>query len=117
MRHAVKGRKLASDASHQKAMMKNLVRSLMDKQKITTTLARAKEVRSDAEKVITLGKKGTLSARRQAIKVLGNKELTHKVFTEYAERFKDRPGGYTRIIKAGYRKGDNAPIAILELVD
>ena len=116
MRHAVRGRKLASDSSHQKAMMNNMVRSLLDKEKITTTVTRAKELRSDAERVITLGKKGTLSARRQAIKVLGDKDLTHKVFSDLAERYKDRPGGYTRIIKTGYRKGDNAPTAIIELV-
>lgn len=117
MRHAVKGRKLGTDASHRKAILKNLVYSLMDKQKITTTLAKAKEVRPYAEKMITLGKKGSLSARRQALKVLGDKDITHKVFTEYAERYKDRAGGYTRIIKAGYRKGDSAPVAIIELVD
>lgn len=116
MRHAVKGRKLASDASHQKAMLNNMVRSLMEKEKITITLTRAKEVRPRAEKVITLGKKGTLSSRRQAIKVVGSKDLVHKVFTDYAERYKDRKGGYTRITKTGYRKGDNAPMAVIELV-
>ena len=88
----------------------------MDKQKISTTLAKAKEMKPAAEKLITLGKKGSLEKRRKAIQIIGDKDLVHKVFTEYAEKYKDRPGGYTRIIKIGYRKGDRAPLAIIELV-
>mgnify|MGYP002579310808 FL=1 len=118
MRHYKKGRKLGTDASHTKAMKKNLAVALFTNDRIKTTVTRAKEVRGTVERIITWAKKGDLHSRRLAIAALGDKELVREVF-EKAEQgmWADRNGGYTRILKLGPRKGDNAPMAILELVE
>jgi large subunit ribosomal protein L17 len=97
--------------------MRNMVTSLLDHERIETTDAKAKELRGLADRMITLGKRGDLHARRQALSVIRSKEVTAKVFDELAERFRDRPGGYTRVIKLGNRVGDAAPISIIELVE
>ena len=117
MRHLKAGRKLGRTSAHRKALFRNLVGALILRERISTTLAKAKELRGKVEKTITLGKKGTLHARRQAFKLAPQKETVQKVFGPLAERFAKRPGGYTRIIKIGPRKGDNAPMAFIELVD
>jgi large subunit ribosomal protein L17 len=117
MRHLKAGRKLGRTSAHRKALFRNLVGSLIQRERISTTLAKAKELRGKVEKTITLGKKGTLHARRQAFKLAPQKETVQKVFGPLAERYAKRPGGYTRIIKIGPRKGDNAPMAFIELVD
>ncbi len=117
MRHRKGGRKLNRSSSHRKALMRNMVTSLLDHERIETTDAKAKELRSNAEKMITLGKRGDLHARRQALSVIRSKEVTAKLFDELAERFRDRPGGYTRVIKVGNRVGDAAPVSIIELVE
>ncbi len=117
MRHLKKGRKLGSDASHTKAILKSLAIALFTNERIKTTEARAKEVRSLVDKVITWGKKGDVHSRRLALAALGDKELVQKIFTDIAPRFEGRDGGYTRILKLGPRKGDAAPMVILELVD
>ncbi|MBN2283958.1 MAG: 50S ribosomal protein L17 [Deltaproteobacteria bacterium] len=116
MRHRKAGRKLGRTSSHRKAMLRNMVTSLLRHDKIVTTDAKAKELRSVAEKMITLGKRGTLHARRQALAFIRDRSVTERVFDELASRYNERPGGYTRIIKAGYRVGDNAPMSIIELV-
>ena len=118
MRHYKKGRKLGTDASHTKAIKKNLAVALFTTDRIKTTVVRAKEVRGDIDRIITWAKKGDLHSRRLAIAALGDKELVREVF-EKAEQgmWEDRNGGYTRILKLGPRKGDNAPMAILELVE
>ena len=117
MRHRMKGRKLNRTAEHRKALFMNLSKALIKHEQITTTLPKAKELRGVVDKLITLGKKGGLSNRRLAIARLQDKELVEKIFSELAERYKDRDGGYTRVLKAGYRPGDDAPMAIIELVD
>ena len=117
MRHKISGRKLGRNSSHRKAMMRNMVTSLLDHEKITTTDARAKELRKLAEKMITLGKRGTLHARRQALQVIMDKNIVAKLFDRLAPRYADRPGGYTRIVKLGYRQGDNAALSLIELVE
>ena len=117
MRHNKTGRKLGRNSSHRKAMMRNMVTSLLDHEKITTTDARAKELRKIAEKMITLGKRGTLHARRQALQVIMDKNVVAKLFERIAPRYADRPGGYTRIVKLGYRQGDNAALSLIELVE
>ncbi len=117
MRHLVAHRKLRRNQGHRKALLRNLVLSLIEKERIITTVAKAKEARSLAEKMITLGKKGTLHHRRLALKFLNKKNQTKKLFDELAPRFSERNGGYTRIIKIGPRKGDGAEMAILEFVD
>jgi large subunit ribosomal protein L17 len=117
MRHLKAGRKLGRTSAHRKALFRNLVGALIQRERINTTLAKAKELRGKVEKTITLGKKGTLHARRQAFKLAPQKETVQKVFGPLAERYAKRPGGYTRIIKIGPRKGDNAPMAFIELVD
>ena len=117
MRHLKKGRKLGTDASHTKAMLRNLATALLTNERIKTTEARAKEVRSLVDKLITWGKRGDVHARRLAMAELGDKELVHKLFADIAPRFEDREGGYTRILKLGPRKGDGAPMVILELVE
>lgn len=117
MRHLKAGRKFGRTSSHRKAMMNNLVTALIYRERIQTTLAKAKELRSHVEKTITLGKEGTLSARRRALKVLQEKEAFIKLFSTLSERYAKRPGGYTRIIKIGNRRGDDAPMAFIELVD
>jgi len=117
MRHLKAGRKFGRTSAHRKALFRNLVEALIQRERISTTLAKAKELRGKVEKTITLGKKGTLHARRQAFKLAPQKETIRKVFGSLAERYANRPGGYTRIIKIGARRGDNAPMAYIELVD
>lgn len=117
MRHLKKGRALGSDASHTKAILRGLARALFVNERIKTTEARAKEVRTLVDHLITWGKKGDVHARRLAMAELGDKELVHKLFAEIAPRFEEREGGYTRILKLGPRKGDAAPMVIMELVD
>jgi len=117
MRHLKKGRKLGSDASHTKAMLRSLAIALFTNERMKTTEARAKEVRPLVDKIITWGKKGDVHSRRLAMAELGDKELVHKIFADIAPRFEGREGGYTRILKLGPRKGDAAPMVIMELVD
>ena len=117
MRHGMSARKLNRSSSHRKAMFGNMAISLFDHEQITTTLPKAKELRRIADKLITLGKRGDLHARRQALSVLKNNEIVSKLFSGLAERYKERNGGYTRVLKAGNRYGDMAPMAIVELVD
>jgi len=117
MRHGVNGRKLNRHSGERKALFKGLAVSLIKHEQIKTTLPKAKDLRPIVEKMITLGKKGGLSNRRQAISHLGDKDLAAKIMGPLAERYKDRSGGYVRIIKAGTRAGDNADMAIIELVD
>lgn len=117
MRHNVKGRKFGRDSSHKMAMMNNLAKSLIEHEQIRTTLPKAKDLRSYVERLITVGAKNTLHARRQLIAKLGTGVATDKLMTTLSERFAKRPGGYTRVLKAGFRKGDNAPMAVIELVD
>jgi large subunit ribosomal protein L17 len=117
MRHRHGYRKLNRTHSHRKAMFSNMAASLLIHEQITTTLPKAKELRRIADKMITLGKKGSLHARRQAAAYLRDDEVLAKLFDTLAERYKDRPGGYTRVLKAGYRYGDSAPMAVIELVD
>ncbi len=116
MRHLKKGRKLGSDASHTKAMLKSLACAVLKHNRIKTTETRAKEVRGLVEKTITWAKKGDVHSRRLAIAAIGDKEVVAKLFGE-ADRFEGRDGGYTRILKLGPRKGDAAPMVIIELVD
>ncbi len=117
MRHRKQGRKLNRTASHRKAMFANMAASLIEHEQIVTTLPKAKELRSVADKLITLGKRGDLHARRQAISRIRNVEQVKKLFEVLGPRYKDRNGGYTRVLKAGFRFGDNAPMAVIELVD
>ena len=117
MRHAVKGRKLGRTTSHRTAMFRNQLQSLMESERIITTLPKAKELRPIAEKVITRGKHGTVHDRRWALQWLIKRELVKKVFDEIAPRFTERPGGYLRIVKLGPRQGDGAEMAVLELVE
>lgn len=117
MRHKRTGRKLGVVTKHRKAMLRNMVTDLFRHERIRTTDTRAKELRRVAEKMITLAKKGTLHKRRQAAAYIRDNEVLGKLFSDIAERFKDRPGGYTRIVKLGFRKGDNTPISLIELVE
>lgn len=117
MRHGIRGRKLGRTSSERRALFSGLASSLVQHEQIKTTLPKAKDLRPIVEKMITLGKKGTLSARRQAVAYLRNQEIVSKIMGPLAERFRDRNGGYLRIIKAGFRHGDNAPMAVIELVD
>ncbi len=117
MRHRMSGRKLNRTSSHRKAMFSNMTVSLLEHEQITTTLPKAKELRRIADKMITLGKRGDLHARRQALAVLKDNEIVSKLFSSLAERYKERNGGYTRVLKAGNRYGDMAPMAVIELVD
>ena len=117
MRHGVSGRKLGVTSSHRQAMFRNMAHALLKHEQITTTLPKAKELRPVAEKLITLGKRGGLSARRQAHAQLGDDVLVTKLFDVLADRYKARPGGYTRVLRAGMRHGDMSPMAIIELVD
>jgi large subunit ribosomal protein L17 len=107
---------LSRHSQHRKLMFRNLLVSLVDHERIRTTMAKAKELRSLADKLVTLGKKGSLHARRQAFGVLRNESTVKKLFTEIAPRFKERTGGYTRIFKLGWRPGDNAPLSLIEWV-
>jgi len=116
MRHGVGGRKLGRTTSHRTAMLRNMVTSFLRYEKIETTDAKAKELRRVAEKMITLAKKGSLHARRQAAAVLRDKDVLKKLFDELGARFADRQGGYTRIVKTGFRVGDSSPLAIVELL-
>jgi large subunit ribosomal protein L17 len=117
MRHNKAGRRLGRKTSHREAMFRNMVTSLLTHEKITTTDAKAKEIRSVAEKMISLGKRGDLHAQRQAASYIREKSVVTKLFTTIAPRYKDRPGGYTRIVKLGIRQGDTAPISLIELVE
>jgi large subunit ribosomal protein L17 len=117
MRHLKSGRILGRTNAHRKALFRNMVTALIRRERIRTTLAKAKELRSHVEKTITLGKKGTLHAKRLARKVVVEKEAFSKLFSTLSERYAKRSGGYTRIIKIGNRRGDDAPMAFIELVD
>lgn len=117
MRHGISGRKLNRTSAHRKALFANLAQALIEHEQITTTLPKAKDLRPIVEKLITLGKKKTLAARRQAISQIRSEDLAAKLIGPLADRYKKRNGGYVRIIKAGFRYGDNAPLAIIELVD
>lgn len=116
MRHNNTGRKLGRNASHRNAMFRNMVTSLFEHGKVETTDAKAKELRRVAERLITLGKRGDLHARRLVLAYVRSKEVVAKLFTEISPKFAERPGGYTRIVKLWNRRGDNAPVSMLELV-
>ena len=117
MRHGKSGRKLNRTASHRKAMFANMAASLLRHEQIVTTLPKAKDLRPVVDKLITLGKRGDLHARRQAIAQIRDEEVVSKLFETLGPRYKDRNGGYTRVLKAGFRHGDNAAVAVIELVD
>ena len=118
MRHRVGGRKLNRTSAHRKAMFGNMAAALIKHEQVKTTLPKAKELRPIVDKLITLGKRGDLHARRLAVSRLhGDRDLANKLFTTLAERYRERPGGYTRVRKAGFRYGDYAPMAFIELVD
>jgi large subunit ribosomal protein L17 len=117
MRHAKSGRKLNRTASHRKAMFANMAVALIKHEQIKTTLPKAKDLRPVVDRLITLGKRGGLHARRQALATLRDDTIAAKLFDQLGPRYKDRPGGYTRVIKAGFRYGDMAPMAVIELVD
>ncbi len=116
MRHKISARKLGRTSSHREAMFRNMVTSLFEHERIVTTKEKAKELRSIAEKMITLGKRGDLHARRQALSYIRSKDIVDKLFADIQEQFAERKGGYTRILQTGVRKGDNASMAIIELV-
>ena len=116
MRHRVAGRKLSRHTQHRELMFRNMLVSLLQYERIKTTLAKGKELRSWADKIISLGKQGTLHARRRAFALLRDKGIVKKLFDEIAPRFKDREGGYTRVYKLGWRQGDGAPLSLVELV-
>jgi large subunit ribosomal protein L17 len=117
MRHKVGQRKLHRTTSHRLAMLNNMVTSLLEHQAIRTTVPKAKEARKIAERIITLGKKGGLSNVRLAARTVKDRDVLQKVFSEYKDRYATRPGGYTRLIRLGFRRGDAAEMALLELVD
>lgn len=117
MRHGIAGRKLNRTSSHRKAMLVNMSAALIKHEQITTTLPKAKELRPYVEKLVTLGKRGNLHARRLAITRVGDKAMVSKLFDTLAGRYADRQGGYIRIMKAGFRYGDSAPMAVIEFVD
>ena len=117
MRHGLSGRKLNITSSHRAAMFRNMATSLLKHEQITTTLPKAKELRPYVERMITLGKRGGLHARRQALSQIRDEAVVAKLFGEIAERYKARPGGYCRVLKAGMRYGDAADMAVIELVD
>lgn len=117
MRHGMRGRKLGRKSAHRKSMFSNLASALIKHEQISTTLPKAKDLRPIVEKLITLGKRGDLHARRQVLSVLKDGDLTNKLFSTLAERYKARQGGYIRVLKAGFRYGDNAPMAIIEFVE
>jgi large subunit ribosomal protein L17 len=118
MRHHRDHRKLGRTSAHRRAMLRNLVTSLLEHEEVRTTTAKAKEVRRIAERMITLGKRGTLDARRHALRTIRERAVAAKVFDDLASRFKKRKGGYTRIVKLGFRRnGDNAEQALIQLVD
>lgn len=117
MRHRKSGKKLGRPTAHRYAMLRNLAVSLVEHGRIQTTVARAKTLKIFLEPLITLGKKGDLASRRLALKKLPNKDIVHNIFDNVAPKFAERPGGYTRIIKTGVRRGDNAQLAIIEFVE
>ena len=117
MRHGFAGRRFARSVSHRKAMFANLAASLIEHEQIVTTLPKAKDLRPIVEKLVTLGKRGDLHARRQVIAQIGNEHLVKRLFETIAPRYAQRNGGYLRIMKAGFRHGDNAPLAVIEFVD
>ena len=117
MKHNINHRKLNRTSSHRKALLMNMSNALIKHEQIITTLPKAKELRPFVEKIVTLGKKGDLESRRKTISILQDEKMTKKIFDIFADRYKDRSGGYTRIIKLGNRFGDNAPTAVIELVD
>jgi len=117
MRHQIAGRKFDRDTAHRRAMYRNLVTDVLRYEKITTTEPKAKEIRGLVEKMITLGKKGTLANRRQALAFIFDEKVVSKVFDDLAGRYRERPGGYTRVIKIGKRLGDGAEMARIELVE
>lgn len=117
MRHGMSGRKLNRTSSHRKAMFSNMVTALLKHEQIKTTLPKAKDLRPIAEKIISLGKSGTLHDRRRAFAILRDDAVVAKLFAVIGPRYKDRNGGYTRVLKAGFRYGDCAPMAVIELVD
>lgn len=117
MRHGIAHRKLNRTASHRKAMFANMAASLIEHEQIVTTLPKAKEMKPFMDKLITLAKRGDLHARRQAISKVRDEAAVRKLFEVFGDRYKDREGGYTRVLKAGFRFGDNAPRAVIELVD
>ncbi len=117
MRHRKQGRGLSRSPSHRKAMLNNLAASVLDSERVQTTTAKAKEVRRLVERLITFGKRNDLHARRQVLRVIHNESVVAKLFGPLADRYADRPGGYTRIVRVGYRQGDAADMSILELID
>ncbi len=117
MRHGLHGRKLNRTSAHRKAMFANMAVALLKHEQIKTTLPKAKELRPIVDKLVTLGKRGGLHARRQALAFLRDKDITGKLFDTLAERYAERHGGYTRVLRAGFRYGDAAPMAFIELVD
>ena len=117
MRHKIGQRKLHRTTSHRLAMLHNMVTSLLEHEAIRTTLPKAKEARAIAERIITLGKRGGLANVRLAERTVRNRAILQKVFSEYKDRYATRPGGYTRIVRLGFRRGDGAEMALLELVD
>ncbi len=117
MRHRKSHRKLNRTASHRKAMFVNMSAALIKHEQILTTLPKAKELRAVVDRLITLGKRGDLHARRQALARVQDRGLVEKLFSTLADRYKERPGGYTRVMRAGFRYGDSAPMAVIELVD
>ena len=118
MRHRMQGRKLGRTTSHRKALLSNMAAALIKHEQITTTVPKAKDLRGVVEKLITLGKRGGLHARRQALsRLAGDTGLVEKLFTTLSTRYSTRAGGYTRVLRAGYRYGDSAPLAVIELVD
>jgi len=117
MRHRKSGRKLSRTSAHRKAMFANMAASLIKHEQIQTTLPKAKDLRPIVEKLITLGKRGDLHARRQALAELHEKSAVDKIFTTLSERYAERNGGYTRVLKAGFRTGDAAPMGVIELID
>lgn len=116
MRHLVKGKKLRRDTAHRRALLRNLVTSFLEKERVRTTLAKARAAKPLAEKMITLAKRDTLHTRRLALRLIYKKTVVKKLFDEIGPRFSERPGGYTRIVKVGPRAGDGAEMAILELI-
>ncbi|MEM7620419.1 MAG: 50S ribosomal protein L17 [Pseudomonadota bacterium] len=117
MRHRKAGRRLNRTASHRKAMFANMAAALIKHEQIVTTLPKAKELKRVMDRLITLGKRGDLNSRRLAVARIRDKEMVKKLFDVLAERYEDRSGGYTRVLKAGYRYGDSAPVGVIELVD
>lgn len=117
MRHLKAGRKLNRTSAHRKALFRNLVTSLIEHEQVRTTDAKAKELRRVADRMVTLGKRGTLHARRQALAYIRRENVVTKLFEEVAKRFQERPGGYTRVVKLGHRHGDAAPMSVIQLTD